>query len=447
MKCDIMSHPPEYAREHGPGRYNRRMLFPSLFKVLPQHETLWRLIWMRAIALTCQLTGVVAATLWLEVHFAVAPVLTVMLLLAAFNGWTWWRMQQPQPVGDLALFLQLFIDVAALSALLYLSGGATNPFVSFYLPALAVGASILPWRFALALAAFSLASYSVMMSTYVPLHVMNHDMAVNYHLIGMWANFALSAGLITWFVARMSRALRVRDAQLALAREQHLQNERMIALGTQAASAAHELGTPLSTIAVIAGDLKHEIAQNASLAMYGEDIATIETQIALCKASLDRMGTTAGAVPPVAPVTATAWLKQFIETWRLRCPATRLTLSFSASDAQIANAQDLGQILLTLLDNAAYAAYAAGGTNTPVSLSLRFEHRSAIVQIKDRGPGISPALLKRLGYEQVDSSSGGQGLGLMLAFATARQVGARIALSSRQGEGTTATVTAPIHEA
>lgn len=422
------------------------MHLPSKLKPLPQHEALGRLAWMRLIAVSVEAFGVVAAAQWLDVHLPVEPVFFVLGLLTVFNTWTWWRMQKPDPVGNAGLFVQLLVDVSALSVLLYLTGGATNPFVSFYLPALAVAAAILPWGYALLLAAFSLAAYSAMMSNYVPLHVMDHEMAMSYHLVGMWANFALSAGLITWFVGRRSRTLREKDAQLALAREQHLRNEQMIALGTQAASAAHEMGTPLSTIALIAGDLKHDFAQRAELAVYHADIATIEQQVALCKASLERMTVTANkdASDPGAPVPLAAWLTQFIETWRLRCPAIPLKLSAPATAARIRNAHDLGRILLILLDN---AAHAASVTNTGIAVFLSMEGNSVAIRVEDQGPGIPAELLRRLGAEQVRSGSGGQGLGLMLAFATARQMDASITLASTPGAGTTATVTVGLHEA
>lgn len=421
------------------------MQFPAIFRPFPQHEALGRLIWMRAIALSFEALGVALASVWLNVNLAARPVLAVMALLAAFNLWSWRRMHQPEPVGDAGLFFQLFVDIAGLSALLYLTGGATNPFVSLYLPTLALAAAILPWRYALILAIVALAAYSVMMSHYVPLHVPDHETAMGYHLMGMWANFALSAGLITWFVGRRSRLLREKDAQLALAREQHLKNAQMIALGTQAASAAHEMGTPLSTIALIAGDLKHDFARKAELAAYRADIATIEAQIALCKAALDRMGSAAGGEAPAlgTSVALENWLAQCIEKWRVRCPATKLKLALAGSQARISNAADLGQILLILLDNAAHAASRA---DTPVSVALSIEADAAVIRVADQGPGMAPELLKRLGSEQVASASGGQGIGLMLAFATARQIGARISLSSEPGAGTTATVTIPLHE-
>ena len=87
----------------------------------------------------------------------------------------------------------------------------------------------------------------------------------NLHLLGMWFNFALSAVLIAWFVARMAQSLRERDQRLAVAREAALRNEQLVALGTLAAGAAHELGTPLSTIAVIATELERDRGHDSAL--------------------------------------------------------------------------------------------------------------------------------------------------------------------------------------
>lgn len=419
------------------------MIFRPFFKTLPQHATLRRLALMRAIALIGQLLIVAAAQLWMGISLPLVPIFAVMLLLAAFNGWTWWRMQQVRPAGDMLLSFQLFVDVAALSALLYFSGGATNPFVSFYLPALAVAAAILPWRFSLALALFSLACYSAMLFEYVPLHMADHDHAVSYHLSGMWANFILSAALITWFVARMSGAVRERDAQLALARERYLQSERIVALGTQAASTAHEMGTPLSTVAVIVGEMRADAGSNAALAGYRDDLATIEAQIALCKSALGRMDRRSGAEALTAsePVNLGDWLRNFIDGWRLRYPATRLEHALEAGAGRTADTSAIGQIVLTLLDN---AAQAAADTGSPVHVSLRIERDSATIRVKDEGPGIAPALLERLGYEPVQSSCGGLGIGLMLAFSTARQIGATIELTPREPAGIVATLTVPL---
>ena len=120
------------------------MIFSTLFRVPPQHETLRTIALMRLIALAGQLLVVALAMFWLDIDLPLLPLYGAITVLAAFNGWTWRRMQRAHPAGDNELFVQLLADVMTLSALLYFSGGATNPFVSFYLPALAVAAAILP---------------------------------------------------------------------------------------------------------------------------------------------------------------------------------------------------------------------------------------------------------------------------------------------------------------
>ena len=429
----------------GAHRYNPCMIFSPAPApdALTQHDIMRRLMWMRIIAITGQFSAVAIAKWVLGIDLPLAPMLTVIAMLAVFNAWTWWSLRRARRAGHGTLFTQLFVDLLAVSSLLFFSGGATNPFVSVYLPALAVAAAILPRGYTLLLAMFALAGYSLMMSVYVPLQIIPADRAFGYHLAGLWANFALSAALITWFVARMSSTLRDRDAQLARAREQQLQNERIVALGTQAASAAHEIGTPLATIAVIAGDLLHEMKKHPSLMAFHDDVAAIETQIAACKTSLDRLGkqASAAAASNAIAVSLDLWLARFIEGWRLRHPGARLDLSLPRSEARMSNPAAVGQIMLTLLDN---AARAAGPAESPIALSLEVSSQTGIIHVHDGGPGIHTDLLKRLGHDQVNSTTGGQGMGLMLAFATAQQIGGEIRLSSPSSGGTLATLTIPL---
>ena len=200
--------------------------FSSRLRVLPQHQLLARLFWMRCLALAVQLLLIVATVFWIGLDLPLPALLTVVAVQCLMNVFTWWRMRSVRPAQDLELWLQLLADVTALTALLYFAGGATNPFVSFYLPALAVAAAILPGRYAFALALYSLAGYSALTYFYQPLHIHDHDQAMAYHLAGMWLNFVVSAALITWFVTRMSATVREHSAQLALAREQQLQAVR-----------------------------------------------------------------------------------------------------------------------------------------------------------------------------------------------------------------------------
>ncbi len=402
---------------------------------------------MRAVALLCLALMLALATLWLGIGLRLLPLLDVMALLALFNAWTWLRMQQVRPVSDHEVFIQLLIDISALSIMLYFSGGATNPFVSFYLPALAVAAALLSWQYALLLASLAIVAYSLLTTFFVQLHIGDPDRAISYHLAGMWANFSVSAALITWFVAGLSRTVRQRDAQLAQARERHLENDRLVALGIQAANAAHEIGTPLSTVAIIAGELLHDIdrtningGKDRALGSYREEFATIEAQIALCKAALDRMGKyNANEGETGEIVSASAWLTRFADQWRLRYPASRLELDLAADDVRIHDSISLAHILTTLLDNAAQAA-----GDKAIRLVLHSEQGHALIEVIDKGPGIAPELLARLGFEPIRNHSAGRGIGLFLAFAAARQIGASIALIANPGGGTRACLTVPV---
>ncbi|MBB3211999.1 two-component system sensor histidine kinase RegB [Herbaspirillum sp. Sphag1AN] len=412
----------------------------SLSRPLPQQQLLLRVFWMRCIAMLAQLALVAAVALLIELTLPLQELFSLFATMALFNAFTWWRSQRRRPVHETELLLQLFVDVSALSLVLYFTGGATNPFVSFYLPTLAVAAAILPTSFALLLALYSLICYSLLTTFYQPLHVHDAMQGMHYHLIGMWLNFLVSAALITWFVTRMSATVRGREAQLAQAREQHLLDERIVALGTQAASAAHEMGTPLSTVALIAGELHVEASRNEALRPFREDLTIIEEQIVLCKTALDKMSMHGKPSATEAVLSLTDWLRHFFNTWRLRHPAVAVRLSLDETSFPVTQPQLLAQVLSTLLDNAAQAV----GNVAVVELELRIHAASITICVRDEGPGIAAELLTRLGYEPVRSTTGGKGIGLMLAFAMARQLGARLALASRQGQGTTALLTLPL---
>jgi len=411
-----------------------------------------RLFWLRWAMVAGELLVLAGAYSWLHIALPLPQLLALIGLQALLNGATWLRLRWPRPAEQPELFLQLLLDLAVLTALLYFSGGSTNPFVSFYLPALAAGAASLAWPYALLLALCALGAYSGLVYAYEPLHIHDHGQAMAYHLAGMWINFSISALLITWFVSRIAAAVRSRDAELARARERQLQSQRILALGTQAAGAAHALNTPLSTVAVIAGELRRDMAAQPALACYDEDLRVVEEQIAVCKAALENMRQDADAQTrneDSAPITP--WLTTLLEGWRLRHPAVLLTAEVHQPGWAAARLEDLSQILLTLLDNAAHAVRERGPEGR-VSIRMRAAdalagkplQKAAIIEISDNGSGIAPDLLQRLGRAPVASSSGGAGIGLMLAFASAAHLGGKLRLHCAPGQGTRAELRLPL---
>ncbi|HEX7641128.1 MAG TPA: ATP-binding protein [Burkholderiaceae bacterium] len=415
------------------------MLFPVDLHALPQNAALETVVLMRLATLACLILVLIPAVFSLGITLPLKPIAGILFALLLFNAWCW-RQARSTDMGagtalEPAIFVQLLADIAALSALLYCSGGATNPFVSFYLPALALAAAMLRWQSALLLAILAVAAYSLLTAYYMPLHLGDPERAIRYHLAGMWANFAVSALLITWFVARLSHSVRRRDTQLAEARVQQLQSERALALGIQAANAAHELGTPLSTIAIITSELRHEA--EALPQFLQEELAVIDEQLGLCKAALERMGRTSSL--PQEGMTMAHWFEQFVDRWRLRYPATRIVCDIAPLGMALQQHEALAQILTTLLDN---AARAVAKNSAAIHLGFHADAQHAWFTIRDGGPGIAPAMLAQLGHRQIPGGAG-RGIGLLLAFATARQIGATIVLSSPPEGGTCATLSVP----
>lgn len=399
-----------------------------------------QLFWLRCLAIVGQLATIGVAQLWLGVRLPLEPMLTIVALEVLFNVLTWIRarrgVERAKRRTDLDLMSQLLVDLAALTALLFFSGGATNPFVSLFLPGLAIAAAVLPWRNASQLALLSLVAYGALNFQYVPLDLADPGNLLRLHLAGMWVNFVVSVLVIAWFVSRMSRALRARDAQLARAEQRLLRDERMAALGAQAASVAHELGTPLSTMAVVVGELRSESLGNDALKPFEPDLQTLEQQIALCKSAIGHVQMRAAA--PVRQAMA-EWLPAFTTQWRLRHPQVQFQLHVPPElTTRIEDTVQVGQILTILLDNAAYFSPSS------VTLDVAATPDDVRFTVCDEGPGMTAELRARLGNSPVMSTHGGHGMGLYLAFASAQRLGGDITLTPNMPQGTRAELRLPM---
>ena len=259
----------------------------------PSSSNLRRILVLRGFVIGGLVLAGLAAIQLLELPLPLPPLLSVIGLLTLVNLLTWWRLRQPWPVADGEFFAQLLVDVLAITVLLYYAGGSTNPLVSYYLVPLVIAAITLPAAYTWSMAALTAACYTLLMFNYYPLMPRdgNFSTAIYMHLTGMWLTFVLSAFLIAFFVVRMANAVKARDQALAGAREETLRNERIVALGTLAAGAAHELGTPLATMAVVTTELQQEYAGEPALV---EDLRLLRQQVDNCKHILSDMLAAAG---------------------------------------------------------------------------------------------------------------------------------------------------------
>lgn len=426
-------------------------------------HSLRRLQFLRLIEIGGQLAALGAAVFWLELALPMVPILTIIATLAALTLLTWPRLASPRPVAEPELFAQLLVDVAAFSLLLYFTGGATNPFVSVYLLPLSIAAALLSAPYAWATSAITIACYTLLLYFYVPLPGMEHQMNMTtlvgttlmagdehalhmhgaqsdqfgMHVIGMWLNFVASAGLITFFVQRIAGSLRQRERELAAAREETLRNERIVALGTLAAGTAHELGTPLATVAVVAQDLQEEFANDPEL---GPQLALIRGQVAQCKAVLQRLVESMGqlSAEDKRGVSLASYAEQIAERWRLLWPNTPLAVRVGAGHAAIRIDSTLEQAVLNLLNNAAQASPAG------IELETETHGEAAVLRILDHGPGPAPEVIAAAGKSFLsEHSQGGMGIGLYLANATIERQGGTVRLFKRNSGGCTE-ITLPV---
>lgn len=401
-----------------------------------------RLVALRSLAVAAQLVTLAATWQILELELDWLPMLLTTATLALVNLLTWWRLRYDRPVHNPELFAQLCLDVAALSVLLYYGGGSTNPFVSLYLLPLVIAAATLPRRYTWGMALLTAACYSALMFYYVALphnhHDHDSDSAFNTHVLGMWLGFVISAVVVAYFVAQMAQAVRSRDEMLARVREEILRNERIVALGTQAAGAAHEMGTPLSTMAVVIGELRHDIATDQPELQ--DSLAILDDQVRGCKRILDKILANAQSGGATAMQRADELMTEVLDEWQLLRPAAQYRYSPSSSQPVPLLGVDitLRAALLNLLNNAVDASPA------PIDIHSHWDDSRFVLEIHDQGAGLSEEAAIRAGSAFYSTKSGGHGLGLLLANASIERMGGTVRLRNRKEGGATTELTLPI---
>jgi len=427
-----------------------------------------RLVSLRRVSVLAQAGVLLLAALWLQIPLPLVPMIAVSAALGLFNVYAQWRLQRTRPASDDEALAHLIVDVVALGMLLYFAGGSANPFVSLFLVPLTLAAATLPARHAWFLAGTTLVAYTFLMFWNLPLPAPQGEMAeldallarasgiapehaghvsgFALHILGMWLNFVISAVVVALFLTRMAAALKARDRELAATREAALKNEQILALGTLAAGAAHKLGTPLSTMAVVL----HE----AGLAHAGDDdlkadLQLLRAQVDECKKILSQTLASAGQARDESSrrMPLDVYLERLLEEWRLIRPRVAIAASIDGPGPAPAVAADrtLEQAILNLLDNAADASPEA------LAFAARWDDHHLVIDILDRGPGIDPATAERLGTAFVSTkntadagTSGGLGIGFFLTNATLERFGGSVELTARDGGGTRTRVELPL---
>lgn len=372
---------------------------------------------------------------------AVTAASNVVLFAAARRGWS---------AGAGALGGVMVFDTVALTALLFLCGGPSNPFSTLYLVYVTLAALALGIRWASVAVAVSAVGYAMLffagdqMASMVHMH---HDgTAFSVHLQSMWVAFTVTAALIAYFVARVARALREREEQLAEARDLAVRAEKLASLSTLAAGAAHELGTPLGTIAVVSRELERALA-TAEPASLSQDARLIRDEVERCRRIVQqlsgRSGEAMGEVPePVALEELLCEVSRYpaLPGHPGSARGVRVDVDPAVPARLSLPVRGLVQSLRNLLQN----AWDAGGGE--VSLRVGCVGAQVIFEVHDAGAGMASEVLARVGepFFTTKPPGKGTGLGVFLARAFAERWQGRLTLSSDAGRGTLAVLELPL---
>jgi two-component system sensor histidine kinase RegB len=406
----------------------------TLLSTLPARALLGRLLAVRVSLIAGWAAGIAWLDRGLHIPMPLLPMITVLLLMGLFSLATAWRLRLDVPATQMEFLAHLLADLTAFAVLVFFSGGVTNPFVSLMLMPVVIAAISLRPRWVWLLAAVAGGLYGLLLFYYQPLAVADPAAATAMHLGGMWFNFVVSAGLIAFFVTRMHAALRARDQELADLRERQLRDERIVALGTQAALAAHELATPLATIQTTAHELAREFANDPDI---GADCQLLEKQAQACKGILTQLAARArDSAPAAQPLDG--WLAALVERWQVLRPDAQIRLKLAHDRRGFTPPDGLEQAILNVLNNAADVSPDA------VEFDASSSAEALAIEIADRGPGFSAEQKAQAGRVLFSDKPGrGWGVGLALTHATLERLGGSLTLTEREGGGTRVRITLP----
>ncbi len=400
-----------------------------------------RLFILRNFAISFEVLAIALTNQVLGTPLPLFPLSVLVILHGLLNVFTFLRLKQPQAITSWDFFTQLGMDSLLLTGMLYYTGGYTNPFVSLFLLPLVTASILLPQRFAWAMAALTTSGYTLLMFFYRPLPHSNldHMADFNLHVLGMWFGFLLSAGLIVFFLVRMANSLRERDRILTETREKALRDQHLVALGTLATGAAHELGTPLTTMAVLASELKHEHSENTDIA---EKMDMLRGQIDRCKHILSDITASTGQARAEGGQgqAVTVYIEEVVDNLKALRAAAKISIMFHGPQPvpHILTDKTLTQALINVLNNAADASI------NHIDLDVTWNSESLNIEVGDRGQEISPSIQASAGTPYFTTKPDGHGLGLYLAHAAIERFGGQLKLIMREGGGSLAIIKLPL---
>jgi len=412
---------------------------PSRLTAYPSHplrnvrlDTLIRLRWLAVFG---QTAAVLVVNDGLDFELPMWACLAVIALYAWLNVALRLRFRGNQRLEPERAAWLLAFDIAELAVLLFLTGGLQNPFAFLFLGPVLISATALPARMTLLLAGFAILCATALMFVHYPLPWSSEEPLElpQLYMIGVWLSILLCIGYISvyaWQIIEESRQLAeaLAATEIVLTREQHLSQ-----LDGLAAAAAHELGTPLSTIAVVARELERELGPNSK---HADDVKLLRQQAQRCGEILGKLSQLPGPGEPFERMKLSALIEEVIAPHRnFGVAITVAQPNGPEQEPEVARNPAILYGLGNLLENAVDFA------RERVEVASEWSGETVTVIISDDGPGFPPEIMDRMGEPFVTgrrrrmraaNENPGLGLGFFIAKTLLERSGATLALENRQ---------------
>jgi two-component system sensor histidine kinase RegB len=423
------------------------------------------LIRLRWVAVVGQLLTIAAVMFGFGIKLDTAWALEVVISLTAVSNlvlslwlrrWTNNPGRQKLP-GDLILGLVMVMDMLSLTALLFATGGPNNPFMLFFFVNISLCAVVLNRNWAWALNLLSIVCFLALVYDHHQLDQLNLGIdlrpirergTISLVQIGLIVAFSTCGSVIVYFMTRLADELRKQQIEVRKAQLRQARSEKLEALGTLAAGTAHELATPLSTIAVVARDVEKAFDAHPpdfpGAEEVLEDVHLIRSQLERCRGILDRMASHSGQV--IGEMNQPISMKNLIESILAELPErNRITVDLPellAHETMTVPVIGFSQALRGLVQN----AIDADPTGKPVEIQVDRAKKQWRLQIKDRGEGMSRSTLDRVSepFFTTKQPGKGMGLGVFLAQNVIKRLNGKIEFASRPDRGTCVTVWLPL---
>ena len=413
--------------------------YSGSFPTIPDRNRLnfsW-LLTLRWAQIVGQAATIVGVAWFFAIDLPLVPLAGIVALGMVSNlvATAWYQSQRSVSEWHLAAVMAL--DVGLLTGLLYFTGGPHNPFSFLYLVQIALAAVVLRPQWTWMLAALSFGAFGALVLVHQPLA--GQEFVRNQ---GVWIALGVASAFIVHFLRRVTAALAERERELAEARARAARQDRLASLATMAAGAAHELSTPLGTIAVVAKELERALQRGGDAAMI-EDARLIREQVARCRVILDQMSGGPGEqlVESVEPVTVADLVRESLIGIR-SAPRVRLDSAGGAAAAKmVLPPRIVVQALRSIVNN----AQDASPPDREVLVAATRTGATVTIEVIDRGAGMSAEVLARAGepFFTTKEPGRGMGLGLFLSRAVVESVGGSLRIDSQPGQGTYVTITLP----